>query len=601
LGFSAFLFSKGALMPTPKNNVDDALVSFGDAVKADLMDDGSIKLGGYLIRFSDEDAPDITGDFFADDTDYGNSAKSLSWFNHRMPVKYEGDAVEYTDALPEASLARDETGIFAEIILKARNEYEKQIAKLGLAGKLAWSSGTAPHLVERKKVGKAWKITRWPLGLDASLTPTPAEPRNTVMPIKSLLSDDKAENTEPPEMAKESEMEKEELKGLLDVFKEEIMSATATAASDAADEAVKKYSEDHEEVKAGFVTDVKDEADRQLEGNPFKAGEFFKAVAQAELSPYNIDKRLLPLKATGLNEAIPSQGGFLVPTDIAAGIFQRMYPVGSLISLIGPRNVSGNGLTINAVDETSRADGSRYGGVQGYWLNEAGTKTASKPTFRQIELKLKKVAALVYATDELLEDATALESWITTYVPEELRFKVEDAFMNGDGVGKPLGVLNSTALVSATRTDASNIDANDVARMWARRWVGVSDYVWLCNPDIQPELQVMTIGQIPVYQPPGMLADMPYGRLLGRPVIETEYNPTLGTLGDLLLFSPSQYVAIQKGGVQSASSIHVNFTSDESVFRFVYRVDGEPLWADALTPFQGSNTVSPYVALAATT
>ena len=94
---------------------------------------------------------------------------------------------------------------------------------------------------------------------------------------------------------------------------------------------------------------------------------------------------------------------------------------------------------------------------------------------------------------------------------------------------------------------------------------------------------------------------MPYGRLLGRPVIETEYNPSLGTLGDLLLFSPSQYVAIAKGGVQAASSIHVNFTIDESVFRFVYRVDGQPLWADALTPFQGSNTVSPYVGLAATT
>ena len=398
-------------------------------------------------------------------------------------------------------------------------------------------------------------------------------------------------------------MEKEELKGLLDGFKDELMSATATAASEAAADAVKKYAEEHEpEVKAGYVTDVEDEADRAVKANPFSAGEFFKAVANAELQPYNIDQRLLPFKATGLNEAIPSQGGFLVPQDIASGIFQRMYPVGSLINLIAPRNVSGNGLTINAVDETSRADGSRYGGIQGYWLNEAGTKTASKPAFNQIELKLKKVAALVYATDELLEDAAALESWITTYVPEELRFKVEDAFVNGDGTGKPLGFLNSTALVSATRTDASEIDANDIARMWARRWVGARDYVWLCNPDIMPQLWAMTTGQMPVYLPPGGLADSPYGRLIGRPVIETEYNPTLGTLGDLVLFSPSQYVAIQKGsGVQSASSIHVNFTSDETVFRFVFRVDGQPMWDSALTPFQGSNTVSPYVALASST
>jgi len=201
----------------------------------------------------------------------------------------------------------------------------------------------------------------------------------------------------------------------------------------------------------------------------------------------------------------------------------------------------------------------------------------------------------------LLEDATALESWLQINVPNELKFKVEDAFINGNGVGKPFGVLNSTALVSATRANASLIASADIANVWARRWVGVQDYVWLINPDIQPQLQVMTLGNIPTYQPPGFLADSPHGRMLGRPVIETEYNPTLGTLGDLLLFSPSQYLAIQKGGIQSASSIHVQFTTDETAFRFVYRVDGEPLWDSALTPFQGSNTVSPYVGLAATT
>ena len=393
-------------------------------------------------------------------------------------------------------------------------------------------------------------------------------------------------------------MEEKDFVTILEGFKTEMVKA----ASESAEAAVKKYADElAPEVKAGFaghVQIVKDEAEQ-----PFKnGGEFLTAVKNAALSPSQIDRRLLPLKATGMNEAIPSQGGFLVQQDMQAGILQRMYGVGGLLSRFNPMTVSGNGMLINAIDETSRADGSRFGGVLGYWLNEGGTKTATKPKFRQIDLKLKKVAALCYATDELLEDATALESWINQYVPEELRFKVEDAIMNGDGVGKPLGILASPALVSATRTDASEIDANDIARMWARRWVGSMDYVWFASPNIHPQLVAMTVGQMPVYLPPGGVSGSPYGSIYGRPVIETEYSPALGSVGDLLLVSPSQYALIQKGGIQSASSIHVQFTTDETAFRFVYRVDGEPAWNSALTPFNGSSdTVSPFVALAATT
>jgi len=57
-----------------------------------------------------------------------------------------------------------------------------------------------------------------------------------------------------------------------------------------------------------------------------------------------------------------------------------------------------------------------------------------------------------------------------------------------------------------------------------------------------------------------------------------------------------------KGGIQEASSIHVAFLTDQTVFRFVMRVDGQPSWASALTPFQSTTTtgtVSPFVALAA--
>ena len=353
------------------------------------------------------------------------------------------------------------------------------------------------------------------------------------------------------------------------------------------------------ETKPGVAV-VEDEADRAVKGNPFTPAEFFRAVYNVEVYGQT-DKRLLPFKATGLNEAIPSQGGFLVTPDIAAGLYENMWGVGTVLSRFNAINVSGNGLTIRAVDETSRVAGSRMGGVRGYWLAEAAQKTTSKPTFRNIDLKLKKVAALVYATDELLEDATALEGWINNNVPNELRFLVEDAIIDGDGIGKPLGILQSGALVSATRTDANEIDAADIARMWARRYPGAGDYVWFANASIMPQIYQLQVGNIPVYQPAGGYSAAPFGTIFGRPVIETEYNPALGSVGDLLLAAPSQYAFITKGGIKAASSIHIKFDYDETAFRFVYRCDGQPIWASPVTPFNGSDTVSPFVALAATT
>jgi len=111
-------------------------------------------------------------------------------------------------------------------------------------------------------------------------------------------------------------------------------------------------------------------------------------------------------------------------------------------------------------------------------------------------------------------------------------------------------------------------------------------------------LDIGTAGQL-VYMQPGGLSGLPYGTLYNRPVIEVEYAQTLGTAGDVILASLNEFQAIDKGGIQSASSIHVNFTTGEQVFRFTYRFDGEPKWSAALTPKNGTNTVSPYVTLAA--
>ncbi len=401
--------------------------------------------------------------------------------------------------------------------------------------------------------------------------------------------------------------------------------------TDAAEQikAIDKLAADPPTTPAGMVV-VEDATDKKAKGKTWKLGEFliavknedrlvqpFKSSESAVEHGYDMGKALGPgivgslsdAKAiTGLSESVPADGGFLVGTDRNNSILGRTYNVGDLLRRVDMVGIgaNSNGMTFNAEDESSRATGSRRGGIRAYWAAEAAEKTKSTPTFRQMELKLNKVIGLVYATDELLTDATALESWIMQNLPEELRFVVEDSIINGTNAGMPLGILQAGCLIAVAAKAgqaATTIVSENVINMWARRYLGARDYVWLAHQDIAPQLMQMNLGVgtggMLTYLPPGGLSASPYATLLGRPVVEIEYAQTLGTQGDLILASMSEYQMIDKGGMQSASSIHVRFVYDESVFRFVYRIDGEPKWDKKLTPFHGTNTVSPFVALAA--
>lgn len=153
----------------------------GGALK--VLDNGHI--GGYLVTFGSPDQTDLYGDFFTADTDFGfeDTLKTAIYFNHRLPIKTRGgDFFVITSKIGDGTLTKDERGILIDAILFNRTEYEEALAYLG------WSSGTAEHLIEVEKMGKAYWLKAWPLGLDASITPTPAEPRNAVLPLKSLLA-----------------------------------------------------------------------------------------------------------------------------------------------------------------------------------------------------------------------------------------------------------------------------------------------------------------------------------------------------------------------------------------------------------------------------
>ena len=338
-------------------------------------------------------------------------------------------------------------------------------------------------------------------------------------------------------------------------------------------------------------------------------GQQLAAVIQASIPGRGTDPRLFNA-ATGLGETTASDGGFLVQSDFSSALLQDVFQTGILASKCRRMQISGNAnsIKINGVDETSRAS-TRSGGIVGYWKDEAALKVASKPKFRQIELNLKKLIGLCYATDELLADATALEAFIRQAFVAEFGFLLDDAIINGTGSGQPLGILNAGSLVSVAKEagqGAATIVAENIMKMRSRIFASSrQNSVWVVNQNVEPQLHSMSLavgtGGVPVYMPAGGLSNLPYDTLYGRPVIPIEQCATLGTVGDIILCDfQNGYILAEKGGIQADMSIHVQFLYDESVFRFVMRVDGQPVRASALTPYKGgaSDTQSHFVALA---
>ena len=373
------------------------------------------------------------------------------------------------------------------------------------------------------------------------------------------------------------------------------------------------------ENREGDEVEVRVIKDRAVERGFDSIGEQLQAIAHAshpESRFENVDKRLHWLqerggnpenetRQSGANEAVASEGGYLVQKDFNDTILEKTYAIGEIASrvtrqAIGP---NANGLTYNSIDESSRANGSRWGGVRAYWTAEAAALTGSQPPFAQQTRPLKKRTALFYATEELLMDQTALAGLVERIVPQEIAFKVEDAILDGTGSGQPLGISNSAANVTVAKKSgqtATTIVAENVESMWQRCWgPSRSTAVWLINQDCEQQLMAMAdANNNAIYLPPLGLSDTPFSRIMNRPVLTSEYCATLGSVGDIRLVDLSQYLLIDKGAVRGDSSMHVRFLYDERAFRWMYRVDGQPMWNSALTPFNGSNTLSPFIDLA---
>ena len=145
------------------------------------LDAGEGRVGGYLVVWGDAARRDLEGEYFTPETELG-----LDWYPRRPVLYHHGldEAVGSAVIGVIDKLKADAVGLWAEAQLDLRHKYINAVRRLVKRGVLGWSSGSLPHLVE---VAGDGRIKRWPI-VEGSLTPTPAEPRQTdVMTIKSAF------------------------------------------------------------------------------------------------------------------------------------------------------------------------------------------------------------------------------------------------------------------------------------------------------------------------------------------------------------------------------------------------------------------------------
>jgi len=300
-----------------------------------------------------------------------------------------------------------------------------------------------------------------------------------------------------------------------------------------------------------------------------------------------------------IQEASGADGsGYEVPPQFKADIFELVFTDAGLLEEVDSEPTNSSSVEMDA-DETTPWGAS---GVQAKWRSEVGQMTPSKPDTDTRLVKVHDMYAFVLASENLMNDAPRLASRITKKAADAIRYKANDAIVNGTGAGQPLGFMNGPSLVTQTKEGgqaAATFNANNAAKMFARLLpAGLGRSAWYVNSDVLPQLFTMTLGQNSVFVPPASgFIGAPGGFLLGRPVRPVEHCQTLGTKGDVALIDPKGYYAPLNGGLQYAESIHLYFDYGLKAFRWTFRMGGQPYLSAAVSPAKGSTTKSHFVVI----
>lgn len=338
---------------------------------------------------------------------------------------------------------------------------------------------------------------------------------------------------------------------------------------------------------------------------PFASlGEQLRAVMLAAKG--TPDNRLAAVnEAQGVNTQTGADGAFAIQEDFAGTIIETAATTGDILSRVDSytSGAAANAVRFMTCDETDVSE-SVYGGVQAYWASEAATVNASKPKFYETKIDLEKLMAFIYITDEALEDMPFMSGLLNNAMATAANRLLEGAVVDGDGVGKPLGILHAPNLVTVEKESAQDktLTFQNIARMYGRILPRCkTNAIWVMHPDLAEELPFLTLpigtGGVPVYLPPTGATGTPYATLYGKPIIETDHMAAVGSKGDIGLFDLKQYMLLRKGTVKQDMSIHVEFLTAQNCFRLQLRAGGAPKGMSAVKLKNSKVLRSPFVVL----
>lgn len=315
---------------------------------------------------------------------------------------------------------------------------------------------------------------------------------------------------------------------------------------------------------------------------------------------------------TALAESSGVTGGYTVPPMF----LEQLQTLQIENAIIEPRAyqqpMSTLTVTIPSLDITTNYGSGQtpfVGGIKAYWGSEGTTFNESEPQFRSTELTAHLLQFYAVASMQLLEDeAVGLDAWLTQLFGWVIPWTRDYAFLNGTGVGQPLGLYNCPATIAVQRASSNHIKWNDISQMLARFYymLGDKDAVWVASPQCIPEIHTLVdpAGN-PVFQardkgvqeavakPKGA---QQFGMLDGKPLFITEKAPALGSTGDLALFDASKYVVGQRLEMEVDASPIPGFLQYQMYWRIVSRLDGQP-WLNNPVTLQNGYQVSPFVML----
>jgi len=306
---------------------------------------------------------------------------------------------------------------------------------------------------------------------------------------------------------------------------------------------------------------------------------------------------------TAMAEGTGATGGFLVPDEFRAELMNVTVPLVNVRQRATIIPMRRRTILIPVVKQTGTTANQPhwFGGMVASWVEEAASKSESEPEFQQVELTAHKLVCYSRASDELLEDgAISFDAFLRGPMgfAGAIAWQEEWAFINGTGAGQPLGVLNSGACISVARAADSGVTVPDLTNMLEHFYGQIP--VWMISRTQMSELMQLNgpSGNASYVFMPNARDGMP-ATLLGYPIAWSEMMPAKNTAGDVALIDWSYYLVGDRQMTTVDSTTLERFRYDQTSWRAVHRVDGQPWLTSYLTLADGSSTVSPFVKLGA--